>query len=451
MKYTNKKTLIFGLICLCFINEFTFQLLDPNPPLSDFVRSIVRVFNFIIIVLIFTANKIITWIKIFVSIRIVVINFIVLILLLFSVELINFLYQNNNKKNCNYDWILYSYCPNITFIKKNIEKDGGEIVYNYSNKIGQRVRNLSSGSTYNVDNVFIGDSFIQADEIDYDFTFYGQLEKINFKVSAFGYSSWNVIQYHDAIQKLSFKNTNYHVFLMPNDITPSYYRSVYQEKRSKIYPREKFKTENGILSNVKSFFDYSLIKKLLYAIFEKFSSSSNILIPIDLDEFNIHKVEECLSLESINEEYKEKLGYDYLVYSKSPICWSEEYKVAAQEALLELKKLHKLVRKLNSELTVYMVPPGWSFTNENTNGRKNNNSYFFDNSISVTTEPLLEYFANSMPSVKFVSLELLISEWVSECDKCLDKYYFSNDGHWTKETHERLSKYFSNTLKFSNR
>ncbi len=451
MNNTYKITLILGLICLCFINELTLQFLDPNPPLSDVVKSIVRIFNFIIIVLIFTAKKIISWIRIYVSIRIVVVNFIVLVILLFSIELINFSYQQNNKKNCNYDWILYSYCPNITISKKNVEKDGGELIYNYSNNIGQRVRSLNSKSISNVDNVFIGDSFIQADEIDYDLTFYGQLEKLNYKVSAFGYSSWNVIQYHDAIKKLSLKNTNYHVFLMPNDITPSYYRSVYQENRSKIYPKENFNTETGLLGNLKSIFDNSLIKKLLYAIFKKFNSSSNILIPINLDEFNIYKVEECLSLESINEEYKEKLGYDYLIYSKSPICWGEEYKVAAQEALIELTKLQMFVKKLNSELTVYMIPPGWSFANENTNGRKNNNSYFFNNSMSVTTEPLLEYFANSMPSVKFVSLELLISEWVSECDECIDKYYFSNNGHWTKETHKRLSKYFANTLNFSNR
>ena len=167
--------------------------------------------------------------KLFYIIRILSINFLVLIGLWLIVEIINFSINPYNKESnrtrCTYDWILYNYCPNITDVKINTEADGGNVVFSYTNEIGQRVRGLQEKSNRNAKHVFIGDSFLQAEEMDYNLTFYGQLERKN-SVTVFGYSSWNVIQYIEAIKKLSIKNTHYHVFLMPNDINPQYLHSI---------------------------------------------------------------------------------------------------------------------------------------------------------------------------------------------------------------------------------
>ena len=91
-----------------------------------------------------------------------------------------------------------------------------------------------------------------------------------------------------------------------------------------------------------------------------------------------------------------------------------------------------------------MTPPGWSFPNQNINGRKSEGYYFFGENIAVTTEPLLNFFAESIPSVRFVSLEALIFDWLRNCDEC--EYYFSDDGHWTPELHFRLSEYFNKSF-----
>ena len=389
--------------------------------------------------------------KLFYIIRILSINFLVLIGLWLIVEIINFSINPYNKESnrtrCTYDWILYNYCPNITDVKINTEADGGNVVFSYTNEIGQRVRGLQEKSNRNAKHVFIGDSFLQAEEMDYNLTFYGQLERKN-SVTVFGYSSWNVIQYIEAIKKLSIKNTHYHVFLMPNDINPQYGRSVYYENRNKTKRKESLNIPHGFWVELKKGYSNSLLKKFILAISSKPKTQNQILTStLTSNDFSVDKVSDCKSLEQLHIQYKKMLGYDYLVYSKLPICWSKKHKIAAEEALQEIVKVQNLVKKLNSDLTVYMIPPGWSFPNQNINGRKTEGYYSFGENIAVTTEPLLNFFATSLPSVKFISLESLIFDWLKNCDEC--EYYFPDDGHWTPEFHYRLSEYLNKSINFS--
>lgn len=394
--------------------------------------------------------------------RLTAINILVFIALWLAIEIFNLFYNPFNKEShritCNYDWIMYNYCPNITDVKINTDDDGGNVVYTYSNEIGQRVRDPETKLKLDVDHVFIGDSFIQAEEIDFDLTFYGRLIEMKHNVTSIGYASWNIIEYREAIKKLSIRNIHYHVFLFPNDIIPNTTRSVYGENRSNKQRKQDVQIPSGFMVDLDRAHVYSIYSKVKKAILtllpNKTKPSQNllsepkeILSPINSNGFSISRIEDCLPLNQLEKEYKASIGYDYVVYSKAPNCWAKKYKTAANEALIELKKIKKLVMELNSELTVYMIPPGWTFINENTNARKNNNELFFGDTMKVTTEPLLNFFKNLLPSVKYVSLELIISKWANECGTCKNKFYFSDDGHWTQETHRRLAEYFSNTFK----
>ena len=89
-----------------------------------------------------------------------------------------------------------------------------------------------------------------------------------------------------------------------------------------------------------------------------------------------------------------------------------------------------------------MIPPGWSFGYQNTNGRKHNSHYFFSNEMEITTMPLFEYLAQALKPIKFVNLEKLISENLETCLECANKFYFQDDGHWTEEAHSLLRDYF---------
>ena len=86
---------------------------------------------------------------------------------------------------------------------------------------------------------------------------------------------------------------------------------------------------------------------------------------------------DCQSLNELDEPQRNSLGFDYAVYSKDFSCWPQLHKDSADQALEELALLVNEVKKLNSILKIYMIPPGWSFHNQNSSGRQGNSHYFF--------------------------------------------------------------------------
>ena len=387
------------------------------------------------------------WISFLRYSKYLLINFIVFLCIWIPIETVyyfqNPLNKSSNRISCNYDWVLYNYCPNITEVKINTPDDGSEIIFTYTNEIGQRVSKKGAQANSAAEHIFVGDSFIQAEEMAYEKTFYGQLEK-SLSVTAIGYSSWNIIEYNEAIKKLAYRNRHYHVFLMPNDINPAYWRSVYNEVRSGAKRKRDNTVPSSIIATIKKGYSNSLIKK-----FPNLSSKpKNLNLEIiNSDEFASHAVNDCAPLNRLKSKFHTTMAFDYLVYSKSEHCWSNTHKEAANIALIEFAKLVATVDGLDSNLTVYMIPPGWSFTNQNTNGRKNNAHYAFGDNSRFTTEPLLKFFKDSFASTNFVSLEQILNEWIEKCTGCADNFYFPDDGHWTPHTHKLLSQYFLSELK----
>jgi len=382
-------------------------------------------------------------------VKILFVNFSVFTSLWVSVEVLNYYINPYSSESlritCYYDWISYGYCPEITDVNRNSPSDGGEIIFTYTNKIGQRIPDADfEFDDGQVKHVFIGDSFIQADEMDYSETFFGILGE-TLPVIALGYSSWNIIQYTDAIKKLGLRNAEYHVFLMPNDINPAYNRSVFGEMQQ---PREKvtdIEQPTGLRVQLVRLYSLSLLKKVL----GHFDSNQPDIEKVEVvsgSGFIAANSDVCDPLLELSTTQKSVLGYDYLVYSKKPICWSDKHIVAADLAVEELKKLDQLVAGLDSKLSVYMIPPGWSFKNQNTNGRKNNSSYYFSDDLMVTTEPLTEYIMSKVENLKVISLEQVLMDAMGNCEDCQDQYYFPDDGHWTPGTHKLLASYFASRL-----
>lgn len=387
--------------------------------------------------------------------KILAINALVLSGLWFLIEaffyITNPLSEESNRITCNYDWVLYNYCPNIVDVTINTKADGGKVVQTFSDEKGQRVRAKESVANGKAQHFFIGDSFIQADEIDYDVTFYGLLER-KFNVSAIGYSSWNIIQYKDAVTMIAAEKVTYHVFIMTNDVIPSYDRSVHQELKQK--PNKKLNTNipSGFAAQINKFYSLSLFKKIKKFI-NNIGEGDHTVPTIIGNNFSYQLRNDCTALNNLPPLYKDKknpsvaIGYDYLVYAKDPRCWSKLHTKAALQATQELKKLHSAVKDLNSELILYMIPPGWSFPNQNTGGRKENQFYFFDDSMEITSEPLADFLRASMPNVPFVNLEKILKAENNKCGFCKDLYYSSDDGHWTSHTHEFLANFIGSGLR----
>lgn len=361
---------------------------------------------------------------------------------------INPLNEKSYRITCSYDWVLYNYCPNVVDVKRNTISDGDNVVFTFTNDLGQRIKKPFEKNPENPEHIFIGDSFIQADEMELEKTFYGRLASRGHTVSAIGYSSWNIIEYREALEKMGHVGAHYHVFLMPNDVTPTYDRSVYQERIAGPERKLDILIPSSFAHKISRAYTNSLTKKLEDLLTQSPEKPPyHALKPLVTSEFDRDHINDCEPLNQLDESYKQALGYDYLVYSKKPSCWPIAHREAADAALDELMSLVKLATELDASLTIYMVPPGWSFPNQNSRGRHSNEHYFFGDETVVTTEPLTHFFSSQVLNVKFVSLEEVLFKPIQDCGDCTDYFYFSADGHWTPETHELLADYFDERLR----
>lgn len=376
-------------------------------------------------------------------------NLIIFVILWGAVELSYKAYKLLLSENveCEKDWIAYGYCNNIITSNTNHKEDGGAKIIIKVDELGARIDPSSSMKVINPKLVLIGDSFIQADEIRYEETVYGRLNaKLDGKVYALGYSSWNPIQYHDAIKKLGINGAHYIVFLMGNDVNPLYSRSVHGERTlaNRQVDYSLVTTLKNMLKDTVLWRGYALLKMKLDS--GEVNSQNNSESLQVVDSFREKDWLNCDPLKSIyGTRYSEKLGFDYLVYSKNVKCWDEERKEAYGEFLAEVKALNEYVTKtLKGRVSYVWVSAGWAFENQNSLGRLDS-SYQFPVGIAVSQKGVLEKFKNDMDGADIVSTESLLRDAIDNCtDECVDKFYYSVDGHWTPEAHSVLAKYIIN-------
>lgn len=364
---------------------------------------------------------------------ILIINFIIFIILWIFVELIYFGYKNYNTVQCNPSWILYNYCPNIKYEKVNNLEDGGDIIQISVDENGSRVSNKNFDIINKAKVFIIGDSFVQADEISYEKTVYGKLNSLEqFSTYSLGYSSWNPIQYFDAVKKINKLDSEYIIFLFANDVHPGYIRSVYGEINSE--------------KNFKNRLSHLLCYKILKFLRDQFNVIDDEKVIHEQlgffsNKFTISEINNCDPLNRIkNSSYSKKLGFDYIVYSKSYNCWPEKHKIAYEAFAKIIRQInHHIKNKLHSNISYIWVPAGWAFKDQNSMGRMNSR-YFFSNDIEITQQGLTNKFKSDFNDYEIIDMELILHNKLNNCKlRCKDKYYYPLDGHWKPDTHEILS------------
>lgn len=334
---------------------------------------------------------------------------------------------------CEPGWVLYNYCPNIKTTNLNHVNDGGQLISIEVDDLGGRVQPGSNSTFENARRFMIGDSFIQADEMLYSDTIYGRWNNLEENSTyALGYSSWNPIQYFDAIKRIGKTNSHYYVFLMINDVLPKYPRSVYGEisNNQKTYLPFFFR-------NMLSYKALGLIKSMVIQSIESNYSSSTQSPEITSNLFSPKYIHDCSALNEIKDSsYSRKIGFDHLVFSKTYECWPEIHRIAFNEFLSIIKKIENyVVIDLESKVTFVWVGAGWSHKNQNSIGRISP-EYSFSNQIAITQQGLINEFKVRLPKVEVIDTEQLINTNLSSCfGSCIDKYFYSFDGHWTPETH----------------
>jgi len=379
-------------------------------------------------------------------IRLLVGNFLFLTLGILLLEGGFLLYQflRPTEAECkNIDWIAYGYCPNKTVEKILGREDGDKIVISFTDELGGR-KYTETGTSLNSDlvkNIVIGDSFIQADEMELEKSLVGLLNKAGFETYGLGYSSWNVIQYFDAVKKIGRSEKNYIIFLMSNDILPSYRRSVYAEKQN---------SETIIGINIQNLFIYkafSLIKQNLYDRIIKIDQRGG-LVP---NLFGKERIAICEDIEFLKQLEMDKLdSFDYAVYSKLRECWPQLHEEAYLAATDVMRDLIAFVENdLTSTIKFVFVVPGWAFENENTFGRTVPR-YSIPKEISVSQHGLYVALTEDFPDIQFLDTEEFFeTEKRAQCHNlmagdCANKFFFANDGHWNTEAHGALATHLLN-------
>nr|WP_075438958.1 hypothetical protein [Prochlorococcus marinus] len=343
---------------------------------------------------------------------------------------------------------IYGSCPNNTYLRKPgpdypsmiattscTDSAGGRIDCLY----GQRVFNQNNYNTY-----LIGDSFIQAEEIEYSKSVYGLIN--NSKTSpyrnsyGFGFSSWNTRQYLQAIKAINKKNSNYDIYLFANDITPRFERSTYGEVNRKTSTSKK-----DFLLAVKRLLTRSITVQKILQIRSKAAISPQ-LRKIRNDYWADHinmSFDKCpTSKTKKNIDSFSPLMRDYIMYSYIYDCWDDTQKEAYYLVKEDLKQILYHGNLLNSKVRIILFPAGFSFSDENVPGRLVEDTYYIPSNLSLSLNGLREKlsvdFKNSIIDLEDL-LDKEIKEYKKRCERdCSNAYYFGHDGHFTSRGHEFL-------------
>lgn len=348
-------------------------------------------------------------------------------------------------QHCYHKWVEYGYCPNIEFSRKNNQEDGGGLINIRTDAIGGRIGSLSQSTKDTAQLIFIGDSFIQADEVNYDETIYGNLNKHSKEIAyGLGYSSWNPLQYRDAIRKIGRKNVHYFIFLMLNDINPNYERSVFFEKKT---PKksELRKTISGSLTSKTGDLLLNKIPLFFASVDSDIQQPPTYTFTPEMKTlFTEQMADNCKPIDQVqNTSYQDKLGFDYLVYSKNSSCWPPKHRIAYEAFLNVVREIDTEVRvKLKSNVTYVWVSGGWAFKNQNSIGRMSS-PYSIPTDFKISHKAVVNKFKKDMSWAEVLDTESIIESSLSACKiRCIDKYFFPLDGHWTGFTHGLISDFF---------
>ena len=221
-------------------------------------------------------------------------------------------FENSVCKNINIKNVMFEYgsCPNTKYFREGDSNDKNlNFVTSYTDSIGGRVDQLLKGKNFNSEDYkiyLIGDSFIQADELIYEKTIYGIINKFQEpykdKAYGFGMGSWNSKEYLQSIKAINAKNSLYDIYFYANDFTPNDHR-----------PRSKFVNSKNMSNLNKTDFK----KNSFVRIKEKSKEFLNFLAN---KTFTLKKVREIYYSKKFDLLYKDQIS---LVEFKKKTCAGE--------------------------------------------------------------------------------------------------------------------------------
>jgi hypothetical protein len=345
-----------------------------------------------------------------------------------------------NKITCDRNLTNYDYCPSIVELRYMNLADRWLPIINFIDKDRMSTYKDSDKPTITKNKriFLIGDSFIQAEELEINSRFEHYLRKKGYEVIAMGYSSWNSVQFHSIIQTLNLnKNDHVFVFSMGNDYTPSYYRA---SVKTSLNDRE----DEVLIGDTRSFFDKIYENSLINNTFLRAKAQIIPRLNNRKDDINFDKVvkvshdeknwNDCTSIPATDNIASALVG-DYIYLSKNSKCWSDEIKSSVDYNVSLLKESRKIVEDQGAVFTIALVSAGWALKGQNTMGRMHE-MYQIPNDITVSQVGLLRYLKKLQLPV--LDLEILLKQHEVSG---INSLYFPADGHWNEKAHEVVGKY----------
>jgi len=342
---------------------------------------------------------------------------------------------------CPDNYTIYGYCKEKNLQVKNLDTNEFINLYIDENKIEYDL-NQGPFKISNSDFIIIGDSMIQADEINITHRMGQSLRNKGYQSIEIGYSSWNPYQYERLLDKYNFnENSTFFIFLFWNDFSSNYNMSYFQtyKKYGDSYPKKNKKITSKFKVLSIYLIEHSFFIRSLFDIYNNLNEVEDLNKKTKVTILDNHNKGNHLDCNYVDNMEPNSLIYDIISFSKDSSCWSELLNLSVNETI---KSLHRFEEKipLNSKVFYILAPAGHAFKNENTIGRSNE-WFSVPNDISITQIGLKNRLQKEFT---IIDLEDILKSQKNTAQK--DFYYFPKDGHWTKNSHKEIGEVLINLI-----
>lgn len=372
----------------------------------------------------------------------VILLFVVLFIIEIGLRLINVTGRNQEEKLIPItpnDLTYKDYRPNSTFVIKPNSNDEFKELTNHINSIGIRGPELKKKKGIRVLN--IGDSFVQADEVEFDKTFGERLNK-EFKDSiefiSHGISSWAPTPMFSWIihKGIDLQPDEINLFLCINDFYRQdvLYTSDANYRKAAVYENGlpvKYRVNNNttpinILASLELVRLPVLVYKNLRADYKITNSTHNKTL-------------------TNSTHGKTLIVQELKLLEKTDSLWTEKFKNEIDNTLEVIVKMHDFLDSNNINLNVYMIPLGFSWENESIGGKL---AYGMKEKEITTQVGFDNYLFEILNNKYNINTHLLYQDINAyKMRNYSEKLYFNFDGHWNNNGHRVIGQIISNNIK----
>lgn len=330
----------------------------------------------------------------------------------------------------------HDYRPGITFLRRLNRLDGFHFVINRINNFG--IRGPAIRKKMHPRILLIGDSFIQADEVDFQDTFSETLNKHfqgELEFIAHGIGSWSPTTefswiYHKGMNLFP---DEINIFLCAND----FFRRKTYESSDACYQQLAMYTGNiPVKYKIKKSEDENLLHRI-----------RNLFKKIKLIRFTYRCFKSLICKRPYIKEEISLVANEFTLFSQDATEWPTTLKESVDATIDVIKKLQNYLERHNITFNVLLVPLGFEWENENIYGKE---AYGWPRSFMVSQRGLEEYLKMKLKELNINYIDL---PEVFRKKKCLDNatlLFNKFDAHWNKNGHqlvfEVLRNYYSEKL-----